>query len=126
MCPALKPRAGTYFSLPEWFNPAYVEYGWDQNYKGNYYGRPPTNPYTNESIEFTGFVEVDDFIDDIMNPQMETLFYEYDTEIMWCDIGGPNKSPDIIAPWLNWARDQGRQVTFNNRCGIGGDFDTPE
>ncbi|KAM0323248.1 hypothetical protein ACHAQA_008839 [Verticillium albo-atrum] len=119
-------RRGTYFSMPEWFNPAYVEYGWDQNYKGNYYGRPPTNPYTNESIEYTGYVEVGDYIDDIQNPQLETLFYNYDTEMMWCDIGGPNKSPEVLAPWLNWACDQGRQVTFNNRCGVGGDYDTPE
>ena len=48
--------------MPEWFNPAYVKYGWDQNYKGNYYGRAPINPYTNESIEFTGYVEVNDYL----------------------------------------------------------------
>lgn len=112
--------------MPEWFNPAYVEYGWDQNYKGNYYGRPPTNPYTNKSIEYTGYVEVEDFITDIQNPQMDALFYDYGTEIVWCDIGGPNKSPDALAPWLNWARDQGRQVTFNDRCGVSGDYKTPE
>ncbi|KAI1036488.1 hypothetical protein LB503_003447 [Fusarium chuoi] len=87
-----KIRRGTYFSMPEWFNPAYVPYGWDQHYKGNYYGRPPTNPYTNKSIEYTGFVEVDDFIEDIQNPQIEALFYDYETEILWCDIGGPNKA----------------------------------
>ncbi|KAH7366663.1 glycoside hydrolase superfamily [Pyrenochaeta sp. MPI-SDFR-AT-0127] len=119
-------RRGTYFSMPEWFNPAYVKYGWDQNYQGNYYGRPPTNPYTNQSIEYTGFVEVEDFLTDIQVPQMEALLYNYETDILWCDIGGPNKAPEVLAPWLNWARDQNRQVTWNNRCGIGGDFDTPE
>ncbi|KAH6695231.1 glycoside hydrolase superfamily [Plectosphaerella plurivora] len=119
-------RRGTYFSMPEWFNPAYVEYGWDQNYQGNYYGYPPRNPYTNESIEYTGYVEVPDFLDDIQVPQMEALAYDYGTEIMWCDIGGPNKAPEFLSQWANWARDQGRQITWNNRCGIGGDWDTPE
>ncbi|KAL4723082.1 hypothetical protein ACLX1H_010323 [Fusarium chlamydosporum] len=119
-------RRGTYFSMPEWFNPAYVPYGWDQHYKGNYYGLPPTNPYTNKSIEYTGYVEVDDFIKDIQNPQIEALFYDYETEILWCDIGGPNKATNVLAPWLNWARDKGRQVTFNDRCGPSGDYSTPE
>ncbi|KAG5753532.1 hypothetical protein H9Q70_003809 [Fusarium xylarioides] len=119
-------RRGTYLSMPEWFNPAYVKYGWDQHYKGNYYGRAPTNPYTKKSIEYTGYVEVDDFLNDIQNPQIEALFYEYETEILWCDIGGPNKAVDVLAPWLNWARDKGRQVTFNDRCGPSGDYSTPE
>ena len=26
---------------------------------------------------------------------METLFYEYDTEILWCDIGGASIFRDI-------------------------------
>ncbi|KAF5718855.1 alpha-L-fucosidase precursor [Fusarium mundagurra] len=112
----------TYFSMPESFNPAYVKYGWDQHWKGNYFGRPPTNPYTNKSIEYTGYVEVDD----IQSPQIEALFYDYETEILWCDIGGPNKAVDVLAPWLNWARDKGRQVTFNDRCGPSGDYSTPE
>ncbi|KAH7210056.1 alpha-L-fucosidase-domain-containing protein [Fusarium oxysporum] len=121
-----KIRRGTYFSMPEWFNPAYVKYAWDQHYKEIYWGRPPTNPYTNKSIEYTGYVEVDDFINDIQSPQIEALFYDYDIEMLWCDIGGPNKAPDVLAPWLNWARDQGRQVTFNDRCGAAGDYSTPE
>ena len=112
--------------MPEWFNPAYVKYGWNQNYKGNYYGSAPTNPYTNESIEFTGYVEVNDYLADIQGPQMEVLMYDYDTEIMWCDIGGPNIAAEVLSAWANWASEQGRQVTWNNRCGVGGDFDTPE
>jgi alpha-L-fucosidase len=119
-------KLGTYFSMPEWFNPAYVKYGWDQQWLGNYYGRPPTNPYTGEPIEFTGYVEVGDYLTDIQNPQMEALMYDYETEIIWCDIGGPNRAPEVLSAWANWARDRKRQVTWNNRCGIGGDFDTPE
>ncbi|EJD50465.1 glycoside hydrolase [Auricularia subglabra TFB-10046 SS5] len=113
---------GTYFSLPEWYNPAYARYGDG----GAFPGGPPKNPYTGEEVPYTGYVEVKDFVTDIQKPQMDVLAYNYDTEIMWCDIGGPNNSTLMVAPWLNWATKQGRQVAFNNRCGIQGDFDTPE
>ncbi|OKP04981.1 Plasma alpha-L-fucosidase [Penicillium subrubescens] len=89
--------------------------------------RPPTNPYTGAVETYTGFVNVSDFIQDIQLPQQNVLAYNYDTEIMWCDIAGSANNATIFASkWINWARDQGRQVTFNSRCGIAGDFDTPE
>lgn len=76
---------------------------------------------------YTGFVNVSDFIQDIQLSQQNVLAYNYDTEIMWCDIAGSANNATIFASeWINWARDQGRQVTFNSRCGIAGDFDTPE
>lgn len=117
-------KLGTYFSLPEWYNPAYAEYA--ITWGGGFPGGPPVNPYTNETITYTGYVSVNDFITDIQLPQMRQLAYQYETELMWCDIGGANNSTIFASEWLNWARDQGRQVTFNNRCGIPGDFDTPE
>ena len=57
---------------------------------------------------------------------MSTLAHTYETEIMWCDIGGANNSTLVISSWLNWAKTQNRQITFNSRCGLTGDFDTPE
>jgi alpha-L-fucosidase len=49
------------------------------------------------------------------------------TEIMWCDIGGPNKTTEFAAAWFNRvAEQQNRQVVMNARCGLPGDFDTPE
>lgn len=84
------------------------------------------NPYTNEVIPYTGYVPVDDFVLDIQLPQQNILAYNYDTELMWCDIGGANNATIFASNWLNWARDQGRQVTFNSRCGLAGDFDNPE
>lgn len=106
--------------MPEWFNPAYEKYAF------SFFGLPNQNPYTNESIPYTGYVDVDDFVTDIQLPQMEELAYTYETEIMWCDIGGANNMTIFASAWLNWARQQGRQVTFNSRCGMQGDFDTPE
>ncbi|KIM96697.1 glycoside hydrolase family 29 protein [Oidiodendron maius Zn] len=110
-------RRGTYFSLPEWYNSMLIFMR----------SGPPTNPYTGAVENYTGFVPANDFIQDIQLPQQKVLAYDYETEIMWCDIAGSANNATIFASaWLNWARDQGRQVTFNSRCGIAGDFDTPE
>ena len=48
------------------------------------------------------------------------------TEIMWCDIGGPNRTTEFASEWFNQAAKQNRQVVMNARCGLPGDFDTPE
>jgi len=115
--------------MPEWYHPDYShqdkKYG-DNLSGSNFKGGPPTNPYTGATITYTGYVKVGDYVRDLQRPQMETLANDYDTDIMWCDVGGPNDSANVLAPWLNSRRDQGRQVTWNNRCGIPGDFDTPE
>ncbi|KAH8892358.1 glycoside hydrolase [Thozetella sp. PMI_491] len=118
-------RRGTYFSLPEWYNPAYAKYAKLPSFQEVRHC-PPTNPYTNEEIDYTGFVPVEYFIIDMQLPQMEALAYNYGTEIMWCDIGGANNSTILLSAWLNWARYHGRQVAFNSRCGLKGDYDTPE
>ena len=129
--PALK--RGTYFSLPEWFNPSFAPYGFAQ------YGpeRPggtthpgiiARNPYTNLTEPYTGWFPVDDFITDIMVPQMDILAYEYESDIMWCDAGASNGTAAFASKWWNWARERGRDVVVNSRCGTArvNDFDTPE
>lgn len=45
---------------------------------------------------------------------------------MWCDIGGPNLTAEFAAQYFNMFAAQGRQVLIDNRCGLPGDFDTPE
>uniref|UniRef100_A0A0B7JNH7 alpha-L-fucosidase n=1 Tax=Bionectria ochroleuca TaxID=29856 RepID=A0A0B7JNH7_BIOOC len=70
-------KRGTYFSLPEWFNPDYGVYGFDQFNKTE-------NPGT-----------------DLMVPQMEQLVYDYGTDIMWCDCGAANGTADFAAKWFN-------------------------
>ncbi|KAL1689744.1 glycoside hydrolase [Schizophyllum commune] len=100
---------GLYYSLPEWFNPAFAN--------NAYNASAPPEPYT-------GYVEVDDFLQDIMKPQMEALFYQYETDILWCDVGGPTVLPDIAPEWFNRAKQEGRQVVANARCGANySDFD---
>lgn len=48
------------------------------------------------------------------------------TEIMWCDIGGPNLTAEFAAEYFNTFASRGQQVLLDNRCGLPGDFDTPE
>jgi len=119
---------GTYFSMPEWYNPAYTPYGDNVTFGVG----PPKNPYTNETVPYTGYVEVDDFLTGIQYPQMEILAYNYNTSIMWCDIGRASLADEFLGNWLNYAQQQNQQVTFNSRCGdapsgtIVGDYNTPE
>ncbi|KAK4502875.1 hypothetical protein PRZ48_006301 [Zasmidium cellare] len=110
----------TYFSLPEWFHPDYKKYGF-----GDWPGGNATNPYTNQTQPYTGYVPVDDFVADLILPEMLTLA-EMGTEIMWCDIGGPNLTAEFAAQYFNNMATQNKQVLLNNRCGLPGDFDTPE
>ena len=129
--PALK--RGTYFSLPEWFNPSWGPYGFAQYDSSRpdgttHPGIIAQNPYTNETEPYTGWIPVKDFITDVMVPQMDILAYEYSTDIMWCDAGAANGTANFAARWWNWARENGRDVAVNSRCGTAevNDFDTPE
>jgi alpha-L-fucosidase len=68
----------TYYSLPEWFHPDYRKYGFSSWPGGN-----ATNPFTNETLPYTGYVPVNDYITDIIVPEMDALA-NMGTEIMWC------------------------------------------
>lgn len=124
-------KRGTYFSLPEWFNPDFGKYGFTQFDKVTSTSQPgiiARNPYTGENEPYTGRLPIGDFIDDLMVPQMEALAYKYKSDIMWCDAGASNGTDKFAAKWFNWARSNGRQVAINDRCGSpwAADFDTPE
>lgn len=88
-------------------------------------GDNATNPFTNETLPYTGFVPVADYVPDVILPEMLTLA-NMGTEIMWCDIGGPNLTAEFAAQYFNMFAAQGKQVLLDNRCGLPGDFDTPE
>ncbi|MEO3841389.1 alpha-L-fucosidase [Streptomyces sp. B22F1] len=111
-------HCGLYFSMPEWFNP-----------DNPWYGHAPRNPYTLEPVPYTGYTPGQDYVRDYQAGQMLELIHEYDTEIMWCDIGGDNDSHRVLAEFFNHAKNRPRpiEVTVNNRSGIGPhDFTTPE
>ncbi|MFG2502746.1 alpha-L-fucosidase [Streptomyces sp. NPDC048441] len=110
-----------YFSMPEWFNP-------DQPWKGDLY--PPRNPYTLEPVPYTGYTSGKDFVKDYQAKQLlELIKGGYDPELLWCDIGGPNDSLNVLAEYFNHGknRPKPREVAVNNRAGIPfHDFTTPE
>ncbi|MFE5159904.1 alpha-L-fucosidase [Streptomyces sp. NPDC056697] len=110
-----------YFSMPEWFNP-------DLPWKGDLY--PPRNPYTLEPVPYTGYTSGKDFVKDYQAKQMlELIQGGYDPELLWCDIGGPNDSLNVLSEYFNLGknRPRPREVAVNNRAGIPfHDFTTPE
>ncbi|KAF7317479.1 Glycoside hydrolase family 29 protein [Mycena kentingensis (nom. inval.)] len=113
---------GTYYSLPEWFNPDYAKYGF-----GQWPGGAARDAFNSSIVEpYTGWFPVKDYITDLQLPHMLALAERYDTDIMWCDIGGENRTLEFAAQFYNHAFRQGRQVTMNNRCGNVPDFETPE
>jgi alpha-L-fucosidase len=119
--PSLK--RGTYYSLPEWYNPAYPGDG------GSFPGGGPTQYVTGAPIPYTGYIPVNDYVNDFQVPQMLELINQYDTDILWGDIGGPNNSLPVIAYFYNHAlnRPQPKEVVVNNRMGVDvWDFTTPE
>ncbi|KAK8157485.1 putative alpha-L-fucosidase [Phyllosticta citrichinensis] len=122
---------GTYFSLPEWYNPDFGKYGFASHEGADSLGWPgiiARNPYTGKEEPYTGRLPIDDFVEDLLVPQQEILAYKYETEIMWCDCGAANGSAGFMSKWFNEANALGRQITINSRCGIaeGSDFSTPE
>ncbi|KAL5425143.1 hypothetical protein PMIN04_002805 [Paraphaeosphaeria minitans] len=127
-------RRGTYFSLPEWFNPAwgpygFAQYGPERPGGTTHPGLAARNPFTHAPEPYTGFVPAANFLRDVMTPQMEILAYAYATELLWCDAGAANATAGFARAWWNWAREtHGRDVAVNSRCGTAlvNDFDTPE
>lgn len=116
-------KFGTYFSLTEWYNPLQGPYGFL-----SWPGTPPTNPFTNQTQVYTGLVNVSDFINDLQTPQMRTVIDDYQTNIMWCDIGGPSRGYETLANWYNDAlANKDAMVIANSRCGcLWNGFSTPE
>ncbi|HEX3642416.1 MAG TPA: alpha-L-fucosidase, partial [Ktedonobacteraceae bacterium] len=113
-------KRGLYYSLPEWYNPAY-------HGSGDFSGGPPTQYVTGQQIPYTGYIPVKDYVQDFQKPQMLELVHNYKPDILWCDIGGQNDSPTVFADYFNQALQSGQQVTVDDRCGIKAhDFTTPE
>ncbi|KAG7091417.1 hypothetical protein E1B28_010453 [Marasmius oreades] len=104
------------------FSPDYAKYGfssWPGGLAHNVFNISELEPYTGE-------LDISDYLTDIQLPHMLQLANQYETEIMWCDIGGPNKTLDFAAQFYTEAFAKGRQVTINNRCGAVPDYSTPE
>ncbi|KAL7417418.1 alpha-L-fucosidase-domain-containing protein [Mrakia frigida] len=115
-------KKGTYFSMPEWFNPDYKPYGW-QGWPG---GLAEDVFHPGKFEPYTGRTKINDYVEDLQQEQMRILTRDYKIDILWCDIGGANHTSVLAAEWWTNATKEGRQVAMNNRCGVAPDFSTPE
>lgn len=116
-------KRGTYYSLPEWYNPAYPGHG------SSFPGGKPKQYVTGKTLPYTGYVPVHDYVNDFQVKQMRELISRYDTDILWGDIGGPNNSLPVMADYYNQAlgRRHPKEVVVNDRLGVDVyDFTTPE
>ncbi|KAG6844767.1 hypothetical protein H0H93_016356, partial [Arthromyces matolae] len=74
-------------------------------HRGTYYSLPECS----ELEPYTGRLPINDYLDDLQLPHMLDLALKYDTDIMWCDIGGPNRTLEFAARYYNDAWSKGRQ-----------------
>ncbi|RAL08282.1 alpha-L-fucosidase [Aspergillus homomorphus CBS 101889] len=140
-------RRGTYFSLPEWFNPDFAPYGFAElpgNKSTSWPGLPAVNPFTGREEPYTGRLPLAlpgvpnassttrpstttpstahteaNYLTSLQHPQMHTLATTYSTDIMWCDCGAANTTAPFAAEWFNTARaTHNRAVAINSRCGL--------
>ena len=128
-------KAGLYYSIPEWLSPApyppeYSAFYTEPNTPDPFPGLAfiafngqfePRNAYTQVPVPYTGYVEIDDYAEDHVRPQMRELIQRYQPAMIWCDIGGSEayfRSNEIIAEYYNQAViDQPEGVVVNDRCG---------
>ncbi|QRW24710.1 alpha-L-fucosidase [Rhizoctonia solani] len=83
-----------YYSMTEFFHPQFP-YGF-----GSWPGGLAHFAYNDTCCEgYEGYVKINDWVQDLQKPQMETLFYDYEVDAIWCDIGGPSPFDEIVRKW---------------------------
>lgn len=128
-------KPGLYYSVPEWLSPApyppeYSAFYTEPNTPDPFPGLAfiafngqfePRNAYTQVPVPYTGYVEIDDYAEDHVRPQMRELIQRYQPAMIWCDIGGSEayfRSNELIAEYYNHALlHQPEGVVVNDRCG---------
>lgn len=127
-------HAGLYYSVYEWYHPAYRGINDTGMTLFNGPATPPYNPYTGQEVPYYGYLPVEDYVEDHQLPQMREIIERYRPEVLWCDGAWDNSEAfwhahEIMAEFYNAAlEDQPDGVVVNNRCGNGAhaDFSTPE
>lgn len=129
-------RAGLYYSIPEWFNPAPVPAAYANMYDGpnkifEAFAHP-FDPYQpgNPEVPYAGYKPISDYATGEVIPDVTELVDRYHPSILWCDIGGDPtyfQSQSLIDHFkADGAVAHPEGVVVNNRCGLPGDYDTPE
>lgn len=79
-------KRGTYYSMPEWYNPLYKKYARPED-PLPFLGGPAHNPYTGKEEPYTGHIDVGDYVSDLQVPQLQILVEKYTPDLLWGDIG---------------------------------------
>jgi alpha-L-fucosidase len=113
-----------YYSLYEWYNPAYTK-------------RPVAEWFDGRPVPYTGSKPVHSYVDDVMLPQLREIIATERPDIIWCD-GEWNRPAAFwhdaatFAAYFNAAEARGQDVAIDDRCRTSGDerdghdFYTPE
>ncbi len=125
-------HVGLYYSLMEWFHPAYTADHGSQHLGGSDLLVPkldPRNPYTGAPVPYRGYDEpVDDYVRDHVHVQVDELLYGYQPDLLWCDADWdvPADAYWQLGGLLDDYRSSGRTVLVNDRCALPGDYTTLE
>ena len=129
-------KAGLYYSIPEWFNPAprpalanIVSSALSMQAApagvlgDTVFNLSPRNAYTQQPVPYAGYVPIADYAAGQVRPQLRELIKRYHPDEIWCDIGGAEsyyKSNEIEAEYYNEAvTTSPGGVVVNDRCGDG-------
>ena len=124
-------KAGLYYSIPEWFNPAprpiaanIVSSATSMQSEpagvlgDSVFNLRARNAYTQQPVDYTGYTPIDDYGAGQVQPQLRELIDTYHPDEIWCDIGGAEsyyRSNEAIARMYN----QNASTVVNDRCGDG-------
>ena len=121
-------KIGFYYSLYEWFNPAYVR----ELEKPNWFGTPEELQSLSKKMGYKGYIDVENYVDDYMVPQIVELIENFHPDYMcfdgeWDHPEAYWRMKQVAAYYYNQAAKRGQEVIMNDRFGIGtrgkrGDF----
>lgn len=125
-------RVGLYYSLMEWFHPAYTGRNGTLLLGGADIPVPkidPKNPYTGEQVPYRGYEPtIDDYVQDQVHVQINELLTRYQPDLLWCDADWDNPTDEYwqLSGLIEDYREQGHPILLNDRCALDGDFATRE
>lgn len=125
-------HVGLYYSLMEWFHPAYTADDGMMRVGGADILVPkldPKDPYTGEPVPYRGYdPPVDDYVRDHVHVQVDELLTGYEPDLLWCDADWDVPTDEYwqLGALLDEHRSLGEQVLVNDRCALPGDFATLE
>ncbi|KAG7450040.1 uncharacterized protein BT62DRAFT_917574 [Guyanagaster necrorhizus] len=80
-----------------WFNLDYAKYSFNMWLRGLAH-----NAFNSSKLElYIGCLGINDYLVDLQLLQMLKLITIYESEIIWCDIGGPNKVLEFASEFYN-------------------------